>query len=107
MQRKSGRWSPDYSSPDRQAEDITPLGYRFVPEKCVLPEVDPNPDQAITRVMNHFYDPIHDVALNSGCAVFSYNGVCSKSIDWALRLRQQLRHITCRQHKSAQPLHLR
>jgi len=69
---------------DLREDDITPLGYRFAPEKCVLPEVDPNPDQGITRVMHHFYDPIHDVALTSGCAVFGYNGVCSKSIDWAL-----------------------
>ena len=34
--------------------------------------------------MNHFYDPIHDAALTSGCAIFGYNGTCFKSVDWAL-----------------------
>ena len=38
---------------------------------------------SFARVMNHFYDPINNSALTSGCA-FSYNGICAKSVDWAL-----------------------
>ncbi|MGH8040990.1 MAG: hypothetical protein ACREPN_02975 [Rudaea sp.] len=35
------------------------------------------------RVLNHFYDPINNEGLTSGCSL-SYNGVCAKSVDWAL-----------------------
>lgn len=34
---------------------------------------------ALTRVVNHFYDPIHDTGLDVGCV-----GTCQKSVDWAL-----------------------
>jgi len=67
---------------DLREDDLSPVGYFFAPEKCPLPEADPY--GGITRVVNHFYDPINDTALTSGCAVAGYNGVCAKSVDWAL-----------------------
>ena len=66
---------------DLREDDISPAGYFFAPDRCGKPEVDPY--GGIIRVTNHFYDPINDVALTSGCAL-SYNGVCAKSVDWAL-----------------------
>ena len=63
-------------------DDLTSLGYSIDSGYCGQPDDDPAGN--ITRVMNHFYDPINNVALTTGCASFGYNGVCAKSVDWAL-----------------------
>jgi hypothetical protein len=75
---------------DLREDDISPLGYKFAPEKCGLPDQDPldaaNGDFVHgVRVVNHFYDPINDVPLNAGtgCGV-GPTGQCLKSVDWAL-----------------------
>lgn len=66
-------------------DDLTPSGYIIAHDDCGEPEPDPN--GPINRVMNHFYDPINDVALTPPlvtCGATAPNGVCSKSVDWAL-----------------------
>ncbi|MBS0569414.1 MAG: hypothetical protein JSS28_02310 [Proteobacteria bacterium] len=66
-------------------DDLTPSGYIIAHDDCGEPEPDPN--GPINRVMNHFYDPINDVALTPPlipCSAVAPNGVCSKSVDWAL-----------------------
>lgn len=66
-------------------DDLTHLGYIIAHDDCGEPEHDPN--GPINRVMNHFYDPINDVALKPplvSCSATAPNGICSKSVDWAL-----------------------
>ncbi len=68
-------------------DDIAPSGYLIAPDKCGKPELDPN--GPINRVLNHFYDPIHDTGLVPApplppCSLVAPNGVCLKSVDWAL-----------------------
>ncbi|MGH8041715.1 MAG: hypothetical protein ACREPN_06690 [Rudaea sp.] len=70
---------------DVREDDITPIGYFFAPERCGEPDPDPwlNGNVKGIRVVNHFYDPINDAVLGSGCGL-SPDGVCHKSVDWAL-----------------------
>jgi hypothetical protein len=68
-------------------DDVTPLLYKTIARStCKQPDVDPYlvGGQGV-RVLNHFYDPIHDIALGAGvgCAV-APTGACLKSVDWAL-----------------------
>ena len=67
---------------DVREDDLPELQYRTVAiEVCGEPDIDPH--GAITRVLNHFYDPVRDVALTSGCTL-APGGVCQKMVDWAL-----------------------
>jgi hypothetical protein len=70
---------------DLREDDITPTGYFFAPDRCGEPDTDPWLNSSIkgVRVVNHFYDPINDVPLGSGCTL-SPDGQCHKSVDWAL-----------------------
>ncbi len=65
-------------------DDLSGLGYLVASEACGEP--DPDPHGGITRVMDHFYDPIHDEGLTDtvGCLTIGPNGKCERSIDWAL-----------------------
>lgn len=59
-------------------DDLTPSYYDNTP-----PDADPYGD--ILRSLDHFYDPIHNQGFTFvGACVAAPNGVCSKSVDWAL-----------------------
>lgn len=61
-------------------EDDLRRGYGERPGCNVIrPDIDPHGD--IMRVLNHFYDPVHDASLAGGLMHES------KSVDWALGLR--------------------
>lgn len=68
---------------DIREDDITRFGYKSSPEFCGLPDIDPWGE--INRVLNHFYEPRTNLPLNPSVAcVVAPNGVCTKSVDWAL-----------------------
>lgn len=59
-------------------DDLAPSGYWVAHEKCGQPEVDPY--GGINRVMNHFYDPIHDIELQNSRerSTIKSNPVCDR-----------------------------
>ncbi len=72
-------------------DDLTSLAYGTIARSgCGKPDPD-RYDQANgdvihgVRVLNHFYDPVHDLPLSAGAACgFAPSGQCLKSVDWAL-----------------------
>jgi hypothetical protein len=57
---------------DLREDDLSPLLYNTIAsDRCGQPDSDPYGQ--IVRVLNHFYDPIHDTGL-----------IGAKSVDWAL-----------------------
>lgn len=69
---------------DLREDDLTPFLYSsFAKDRCGQPDLDPY--GPAVRVLNHFYDPVHDVPLSAGVACGSApTGSCLKSVDWGL-----------------------